>query len=187
MSKTLVEDGRVIATMLAPDDQPALSDLPNSISDLRGSISNARIRSAESRITLGHEVSRLHAIYRQTIETSIRILEQTIHGSVARGTKAKADYLATVAEGMSKKLELQHGQLVTRLYSGDVQEALRSRSEQSAKETTALKIKVRDAEGRMDEYRRASGMKAMADEYAEIARESERVKNEIERLRSDRA
>lgn len=121
------------------------------------------------------------------METSIRILEQTIHGSVARGTKAKAEYLATVAEGMSKKLHLQHGQLVLQVYSSDVQEALKAKSDTLESQKRAVKRQVREAEEKLEEYRKAAGMKGMALEYAEVLRETERVESEIERLNSGHA
>ena len=187
LSQALLRDVQSVASMMALEDQQNSQELPTSISGLKDSIATARTKSAESRLALGHEITALHSVYRQILESSIRILEQTIHGSVARGTKAKADYLATVAEGMSKKLELQLGQLVAQLYSEDVQDALRSRSGRLAKETSALKAKVRAAEGKMEEYRRASGMRGMAAEYADIVRETERVREEIERLKSGRS
>ena len=44
----------------------------------------------------------LHELYKQIFATSIRLLEQTIHGSVSRASKAKAEYLAAVAEGIKR-------------------------------------------------------------------------------------
>jgi diphthamide biosynthesis protein 3 len=46
-----------------------------------------------------------HAAYRELFEASVRVLEQTLHGSVARGVKAKAEHLAAVAKGMELKLQ----------------------------------------------------------------------------------
>jgi len=39
----------------------------------------------------------IHAVYRELFEVSVRIIEQTLHGSVARGGKARAEHLASVA------------------------------------------------------------------------------------------
>ena len=105
-----------------------------------------------------------------------------MHGSVARGAKAKADYLAVVVEGMSKKLSLQHGQLLSQLYSSDVQEVLKAKSEDLDRDVKSTKRKVREAEERLEQYREAGGMLGVAREYAEILKETEKVKAEISRL-----
>jgi hypothetical protein len=36
---------------------------------------------------------------------SVRILEQTLHGSVARGMKARAEHLSSVARGIELKVK----------------------------------------------------------------------------------
>lgn len=55
------------------------------------------------RITeLGEQI---HGVYRELFEVSVRIIEQTLHGSVARGGKARAEHLASVAKGMELKLQ----------------------------------------------------------------------------------
>ncbi len=137
----------------------------------------------DNRLKLTQEATKLLALYHHIIEVSIRILEQTIHGSVARGTKAKADYLATVAEGMSKKLGVQHGQLMAQLYSPDVQAVLQSKREELDARSKATKRKVREAEEKLKEYKGVGGMDSVAKEYAEILKESERVRAEIVRLK----
>jgi len=178
-------DAALLAGLLDLDDPPTLETLPQAVAKLKDSTSGARSTTAEIRLALAREASDLHATYRKIMEAGIRILEQTIHGSVARGTKAKADYLAVVAEGMSKKLELQHGQLMSQVYSTDVQETLHIRAASVEKETRTVKTKVREAEERLEEYRKAAGIEGMAREYAEILKETERVKAEIERLQMD--
>ncbi|KAK5175221.1 uncharacterized protein LTR77_000358 [Saxophila tyrrhenica] len=185
LSKTQREDADLLVGMLDLDKSLTLETLPQAITDLRTSTSDARSKAASTRLALAQEVSALHSTYRRIMEASIRILEQTIHGAVARGTKAKAECLALVAEGMSKKLELQHGQLVSPIYSEEVQEALKGRAASLEKETKAVKGKVREAEERLEEYRKARGMEGMAKEYAEILGETERVRAEIERLENE--
>jgi myosin heavy subunit len=150
---------------------------------MKSSLTRSRIRTANSRLKLTHEATKLLALYQHIIETSIRILEQTIHGSVARGTKAKADYLATVAEGMSKKLGVQYGQLMAQLYSPDVQAVLQSKRDELEARNRTMKRKVREAEEKLEEYRGAGGMEGLAKEYAEILKESERIEAEIVRLK----
>ena len=146
----------------------------------------SRLKIAESRVKLAQETSTLHASYCKVIEASIRILEQTIHGSVARGMKAKADYLAVVAEGMRKKLSVQHGQLMSQLYSSEFQEVLRTKQDNLEDEGRTVKRKLRDAEDRLERYKKASGIKDMAQEYADILKETEKVKADIARLQGEK-
>ena len=152
---------------------------------MKEDIARSRSTAGKDRLSLALEATKLHELYRTVIETSIRLLEQTIHGSVARGVKAKADYLALVAEGMSKKLSLQHGQLMSQLYSPDLQEALVRRLGELQAEHGATKRRVWEAEGKMEEYRRAGGMESVAREYAEILKETDKVKADIARLGED--
>lgn len=66
-------------------------------------LSHARQNLLDSReriMALACEVLDAHTA---CLDIGIRTLEQTIHGSVARGTRAKAEHLSTVAEGVSGK------------------------------------------------------------------------------------
>jgi len=92
------------------------------------------------------------------------------------------DYLGLVAEGMNKKLSIQHDQLVQQIYSSQVQNILASKSDEIEIESRALRRKVREAEEQLDRYQRAIGMKGLAKEYAEVLEEIEKTKEEIERL-----
>jgi hypothetical protein len=67
----------------------------------------------------------IHAVYRELFEVSVRIIEQTLHGSVARGGKARAEHLASVARGMELKLQYvfipsQHTYKLEQLLTNDV-------------------------------------------------------------------
>ena len=137
---------------------------------------------AESRLSLAQQTATLHELYRQVIQTCVRTLEQTIHGSAARGTKAEADYLAGVAEGMSKKLAVHHGQLMQQVYSAEMSDFLRKKADEMDAESRVLRRKTREVEEKLVEYRQARGMEQMVREYAEIMKETERVSNEVEKL-----
>ena len=128
----------------------------------------------------------MRALYRTVLETSIRILEQTIHGSVSRSTRAKADYLAIVAEGMNKKLQLQYNQLLVSTYSAEMQQALGAKSEGLERESLKAKKKIREVEERLAEYRQSSAIEAMAKQYSEILQESKRVEEDIARVQNRR-
>ncbi|RMY43467.1 hypothetical protein D0864_15840 [Hortaea werneckii] len=182
ISKNIQTDATALASLLSPENAPHVEDLADTIHKVQGTLATSTSRLSELRISLAQEIPALHELYREIIETSIRILEQTIHGSVARGTKAKADYLAVVAEGMSKKLLLQHGQLMQQIYTPEIQGILRNKQEDLDAESLSLKRKVREMDERLAAYRQERGMKQMVGEYAELLRETERVEREIDRL-----
>jgi hypothetical protein len=48
---------------------------------------------AAGRVELANTAYQVLTTHRLVLETSIRILEQTMHGSIARATKTKAEYL----------------------------------------------------------------------------------------------
>ena len=172
----------MLAQLLAPDNQLSITELPMEIQTLQSSIATSRTGLADARHSLVHDISTLHTLYRQVMQSSIRALEQTIHGSVARGTKAQAEYSGVIAEGMSKKLSVQHGQLVTQMYSSEAQERMRVTMEEAENESRVMRRKVREAEKQLGKYRQTRGMEGMVSEYAEILRETERVRYEVERL-----
>ena len=184
LSTLLDQDTDVLGSILDSEAPPAPKDLATSIEELQAAAAAAGSRTAESRLKLTQEATKLHELYRQIIETSIRILEQTIHGSVARGTKAKADYLATVAEGMNKKLGVQHGQLMSQLYSPEIQEALQVRRNELEAGIKVAKRKVREAEQQLENYRSTGGMESLAKAYGELMSETEKVKAEVARLKN---
>jgi chaperonin cofactor prefoldin len=140
------------------------------------------VQTAAIRLDIAQEAVDVHAMQRKIIETSIRILEQTIHGSVSRNTKAKADYLATVAEGMSKKLQLQHGQLLTAAYAPEMQEALEARATQLERERLMLQRKTREANERIAEYTQSRQLAELAREYADIRAETAKVRQDLTKL-----
>ena len=170
--------------MIVSDDPPDISELPQAIAALQNEIATSSSELARSRLALTHNVTALHDRYRQVIEASIRTLEQTIHGSIARGTKAKAEYLAVVAEGMSKKLSIQYAQLMQQVYTPDMQEGLRVKVEEIEREAKAVRKQVRLVENELAEYRKVRGMEGMLREYMEILAECETAEQEIGRLKN---
>lgn len=153
------------------------------VCNVKASIAASETELHASRLRLASEAAKAHNLSRQITQHSIAILEQTIHGSVARGSKAKAEYLAIVAEGMSKKLTLQQRQLDAKLHAPEVKKMLDAKSEEIEAKSRACKRKVREAEERLEDYRGIGGMDAVAREYAEVALEMQRVRGEIGRLK----
>lgn len=58
-----------------------------------------------SRQTMAVTAASLLALRGEAMERMVVLLERTKHGALSRGTKAQADYLATVAECMSNKVQ----------------------------------------------------------------------------------
>lgn len=82
---------------------------------------------------------------------------------------------------MSAKVQVQLNGLLAQTASEEVGEALRGRIEGLEREGMALRRKVREAEGVLEDYV-AGGWEGVAREYVEILREMERVRGEVERL-----
>ncbi|KAK0257660.1 hypothetical protein LTR35_018217 [Friedmanniomyces endolithicus] len=125
VSRRLAQDLATLAHILGPGEPIPAADLPATIRQLQANMATSHAKLAQSRFALAREVQTLHDLYRQVTKASMRTLEQTIHGSVARGSKAQADYLATVAEGMNKKLGIQHAQLLQQVYTPEMQDLLK--------------------------------------------------------------
>jgi hypothetical protein len=186
LSRRIEQDATLLAKMLGMSEPLSMPDISEATSRLLDDISHQTLQLSQSRMDLLRDAHDLDGLYRQIMEASIRILEQTIHGAVSRSTKTKADYLATMAEGMSKKLSIQHAQLNQEVYSSEVREALKTKAETLQTESAGLRMKIRWAEDKLEQYRKARGMEGMAKEYTEIVKESQRVREEIERLEAGR-
>lgn len=183
LSKKFEQNALTLSSMLDADSPVDMQELPATIRTLKDTVHDTEAQLNEHRLQLAQEAVKIHELYRQIMEGSINILEQVIHGSVARGAKAKADYLSLVAEGMDKKLRIQHAQLVPELYSPDTIKALDAKVNDLQVETRSAKRKMREAEEKLDAYRHAGGMEGLAKEYADVLKESKKVKADIERLK----
>lgn len=51
----------------------------------------------------------------ELMETVVKVLEQTVHGTLARFLRAKAEHLAAVSEGLEKKLRYFNRRLMASL------------------------------------------------------------------------
>lgn len=184
LSHHLDRDANSLITIVNPDGPASKEDLVHTLSNLKTSISDSEESLYTSRLRLATRATDVHTLHRQALYQSISILEQTLHGSVARGTKAKAEYLATVAEGIYKKLALQREQLDAKIYSAEVREVLRAKGEEVERRARAVRIKIREREDALEEYRNVRGMQGVAGEFGEVLAEQARVRGEIERLKA---
>lgn len=79
-------------------------DLTYLVQTRRTGLALARETLSDTRLKLAMAASSVLEIHRDVVETAIRALEQTKHGSIARGIKAQTEHLAIVAESMDAKL-----------------------------------------------------------------------------------
>jgi len=185
VSNHLIQNATFLATLACTDGHGKGSDqLTVRLKDIAMDVDRSRKGLNDSRIALSNTTSKTLLLYQILLETSIRRLEQVIHGSVARGTRTQAEYLAHVAEGLDKKLRIMDMQVMQQVYSPDIKEAFKTKEQEFVREHAGLKRRVRDLEAMQEEYDGVKGMRAMAETYVGVRREIERVKSEIERLDS---
>ncbi|GAB7329510.1 hypothetical protein MBLNU13_g01285t1 [Cladosporium sp. NU13] len=184
VEQNLNRNATALAKVISPNTKIVPTKTPETLAELSKSVAAYKTDLAATRLDITHESGTVHELYRQVLANSIRLLEQEIHGSVSRASKAKADYLAVVAEGMAKKLGIQHQQLLSQIYSNDLQELLQERSEELSREDRSIRRKLDQAQEKLQQYRAGRGMEGMANEYAEILSETARVREEIARLES---
>lgn len=187
VEQNLNRNAIALAHAISPNTKPKPANTPEALAELSKTVAAYRSDLAATRLDITHETGRVHDLYKQILGNSIRLLEQEIHGSVSRASKAKAEYLAVVAEGMAKKLGIQHQQLLSQVYSNDLQDVLQERSEELSREERSTKRKLDGAHEKLQQYRAGRGMEGMANEYAEVLSETARVREEIARLESRRS
>jgi hypothetical protein len=187
VEQNLNRNTTALAHAISPNSRSDRGEAPEILAELSRSVTTYRSDLAVTRLDITRESGNVHDLYKQILATSIRLLEQTIHGSVSRASRAKAEYLAIVAEGMAKKLGIQYQQLLSQVYSTDLQDVLQDRSEELSREERSIRRKLDVADEKLQQYRSSKGMEGMAHEYAAILSETARVREEIMRLESRRA
>ncbi|KAK5112039.1 hypothetical protein LTR62_004573 [Meristemomyces frigidus] len=160
LAAQLAEDLSTLAIIAEPDEA-SISRLPKFIASLVSMSQSQQAVLSQCRFSLAQEVQDLQDVYREALEASIRVLEQTIHGSVARHTKVKAEYLAVVAEDIGKKLGVQEAQLLQQAYDASTQSAIKAALQIIRTETILAKQQTRELDEKLDQYRSARGMDAM--------------------------
>jgi len=123
------------------------------------------------------------AAHTSLLEATIQVLERTKHGSLARGTKAHAEHLATVATGMERKIAIMRLQSLERTYTPEVQVAVGNYSRHLQDTKVRLDERERTSLQQLKEYEeQGEGMKEIAKRFGGILKECENVKAEIKRL-----
>jgi diphthamide biosynthesis protein 3 len=140
----------------------------------------------------------IHAIHREILEVAVRILEQTMHGSVVRGIKARAEHLAAVAKGLDLKIRFVYHSILTRLAdlpfrilaksdpllsNPELVSALQAYNEHLTSTAKDLRSQIEVVESELDRYEaKGKGMDQIANRYAELTTKCEKLRSEIQRL-----
>lgn len=161
------------------------TDVEESVRVLLHTTETLKARLHDARISLANETAALLALHQKAYTIIIRILEQTIHGSVARGTRAHAEYLAQMTQGLEQKLRIIEMQTLQQIYTPEVNDALRVKEQELGKEQTGLRRDIRELETTLQRYEGIKGMKELAHTYAEVQRETSKVQADIHRLNSE--
>ncbi|OQD87665.1 hypothetical protein PENANT_c005G06546 [Penicillium antarcticum] len=149
----------------------------------------------EARRELAATAAGVVAVRAKVLERTVVILERAKHGALARATRAKADHLATVAQGIEGKLEVMRLEIAATIYTPETIAAL-----------TRYKLHLRQTKERLDDSREmaieelktygdkevsgsagdipADGgtLAEIARQYGALARDVQTVKMEIARL-----
>ena len=187
ISSHLVSTGHLITTLLSSGSETDISKLVSLATELHDSIPNQSTSISLTRSQITNLTTTLHSTYTLLLEHSIRLLEQTLHGSIARGTRSKAEHLSTVAKGLELKLSvmaLTDPSLTDPGMLGEL-EGYRDRLAGRAEE---LSEQVAQNERTLGEYGRAGkGMLEIARRFVEARSECQAVREEIARLEARRS
>ena len=171
-----------VCAIAAPPSPPAPASLPAAAEALtKAATLDLPHELATARTELTNSLTSLLALHKHTLETSIRILEQTQHGSLARHTKARAELLqsrATLLGLQAKCYTFGHpppAEFVSALKEfrksqGSGERALRDR-EALAKQS----LRLYDQAGE-------KGVRELAKRRAYLDAETRRIEKEIESL-----
>ncbi|KAJ5195364.1 uncharacterized protein N7498_008802 [Penicillium cinerascens] len=184
---------RRVRTSMAPVP-PLASQLADRIRTLR------RVQLSDlptARRQMAATAAALLAVQTQVFERVVVVLERVKYGAFARATKAKAEHLATVAQGVEGKLEVTKLEIASTLYTPETLGAL-----------NRYKQHIRETKNRLDERRELAinelkryghvevpetagadrggpdggTMTEIARRYGSLAKEVETVRMEIARL-----
>jgi hypothetical protein len=180
----------------------SLSSLPALLDPLLTASSNPALLHSSLRHL---STTALHhsSVHRTLLTTAITHLERTTLGLHARHTKARSAHLSAVASGLAKRIEALFLQSRNRLYSGEVQRALRNYQRHLDAVEDSLEEREAVLRGVCDEFdevgfdgveggnatdagnsQRRGLMRELGMRYGEVLGEIEIVKADMERLQT---
>jgi len=187
MSEQLRYTAMQLSRILAAEEQGEVkinnaSQLPAMASKLlaTNAAHASKIWQLRSRVT--DLADQVHATHREILEAAVRILEQTLHGSVARGVRAKAEHLAVVAKGLDLKIQIleRSDPLISDREVGEALEAYEERLQDLKRKQ---EVRLRQLEEEIKAYESSgTGMIEIGSKYADLIGKCESVREEIRKL-----
>lgn len=173
----------ILCTNTDPTQQQAdPSTLPAQIQALQTDVDEAKWQLGVKRIELAGTLTQLLKTNAQLMQTAIRILEQVVHGSVGRHTRARAEHLATVAQGLEKRLLVARKTVAGQVYDERAEEQLRGKKGELEARSAGLRRRLRDREQWLERLEGVAGLKEAVEEMERMKDEISRVKEEVGRL-----
>ncbi|KAF2404916.1 hypothetical protein EJ06DRAFT_3861 [Trichodelitschia bisporula] len=90
----------------APAEAAPITSISSLATSLSESLTTQTATIASTHLRITELSAAIQSAQRELLESAVRVLEQTVHGAVARGTKAKAEHLGVVARGLELKLQI---------------------------------------------------------------------------------
>ncbi|KAG9998594.1 hypothetical protein KCU78_g16352, partial [Aureobasidium melanogenum] len=173
----------LLCQILDPTQQQAdPSTLPAQVQALQTDVDEAKWQLGVKRIELASTLTQLLKTNAQLLQTAIRILEQVMHGSVGRHTRARAEHLAIVAQGLEKRLLVARKTVAGQVYDGRAEEQLMRKKEELDARSAGLRRRLRDREQWLERLEGVSGLREAVEEITRMRSEVSRVKEEVGRL-----
>jgi hypothetical protein len=179
---------------------PPPKQLSSNIAALLSSIASQASSISVIRARIADLMDALASANREALESGIRVLEQTVHGSVARAAKARAENASVVAKGLELKIKyvsvptitsseyiLTVSRILARtdsvLNDPQLVSGLQSYSEHLASTENELRDKAAKLERELGAYEeQGAAMKQILSRYSELLKKKEHLNGEIQRL-----
>ncbi|KAI9802481.1 MAG: hypothetical protein M1825_002866 [Sarcosagium campestre] len=192
VSEHLVVRALELAKVIHPHEtslskaRASIAALGSYMSNQRDELSAVHLSLPAQSLKLVDTGSILISAYAQALDTSIRLLEQTVHGVSARSNKAHADHLAAVAASLAAKLQLMKHEAYAAIYTPEASSALQAYSQHLNATKARLRERKKTALASVAHYEsEGDDMRNLASRYTRTLKEIETTKADIKRLGGD--
>ncbi|KAF1988998.1 hypothetical protein K402DRAFT_452276 [Aulographum hederae CBS 113979] len=185
LESTAIKLAAIVNAGSKPHSSESLSTTISTLQTLTTQTRNEISTTHTALTNLHTTISSTHALL---LESLVRALEQTVHGVVARGTRARAEHLATVARGMELKVGILAASASSLSGKGNedpkLQEAMGRYENHLRGEFSALRAREREGKARKREYEDVGDeyMRRILERYRGLCKEVEEVEGEIARV-----
>jgi len=164
-------------------NQSASKQLPLNVTVLLNLISTQASTIATTRARIADLMEALSNVNREALESGIRVLEQTVHGSVARAAKARAENAGVVAKGLELKIKIL-AKTDPVLNDPQISSALESYAKHLASTENELLAKVSKLEKELNAYHeQGAAMTQIVNRYSQLMKKKAGLNSEIQRLK----